>query len=457
MNIGAMGTASGMDINAMVDKIVAAERAPKEERINQRKEQANVELSAYGRLKGALDGMKTLMADIRQNHTLAERTASSDNQDLVSVRASHEAQPGRYSVEVKQLATSHKIASLPVDDKTAMGAGKLTLSVGGQSFDVSFDQDQTKLLDVVREINRHPDNKGVLATVIKDASGARLVLNADKTGAGNPLKVTVEAQAGSPLQSFVFDAANPGSPMQEMQAAADARVLIDGLAEVTSDTNTLTDAIPGLDIDLKQLSVNAEKPQAVIEIGYDKDKAGAQIERFVNAYNQFYDTALELGKFDPNTQSKGPLVGDSMLRSSVQQLRNAFSTPLEDGPSSLQTLSELGVTTTLSGHLEIDYDKLDRQLNQNFSAVGEFFGSRKGFARRIEDMLHAYTGVTGSISNREKSINEQVLTLNDDQRDLDRRMEGVYQRTHDQFSAMDHAMGQMQSQLGSMMSMMPQT
>ncbi|QUJ66705.1 flagellar filament capping protein FliD [Photobacterium sp. GJ3] len=456
MNIGAMGTASGLDINAMVDKIVAAERAPKEERINQRREEANVELSAYGRLKGALDGMKSLMAEFRQGNTLSARTATSDNQDMLTVSANHEAQPGRYTVEVQQLATAHKAASAPIDDSVALGAGKLTLSVGGQSFDVSLDGNESKLLDVVRQINRNPDNTGVLASVIKDSAGARLVLTSDKSGERNPLTVTVDAPAGSPLQQFAFDSTQPASPMIEMQAAADAKVLIDGLAQISSDTNTLKDAIPGVDMDLKQLSANSNQPQAVIEIGYDRDKAGAQIERFVNAYNQFYDTTKELGKFDPSTQSKGPLVGDSMLRASVQQLRNAFSTPLEEGPSSLQTLSELGITTTLTGHLEIDYDKLDRQLNTNFADVGEFFGSRKGFARRIEDLLHAYTGATGSISNREKSIHEQVLKLNNDERDLDRRMESVYQRTHDQFAAMDHAMGQMQSQLGSMMSMMPQ-
>ena len=48
------------------------------------------------------------------------------------------------------------------------------------------------------------------------------------------------------------------------------------------------------------------------------------------------------------------------------------------------------------------------------------------------------------------------MRLNTDQTNLDRRMESVKQRTHDQFVAMDAAMGQMKGQLGSMMSMMPQ-
>lgn len=48
MNIGAAGTTSGLDINGMEKNIVAAERAPKEARINQQREQVYVSLSAYG-------------------------------------------------------------------------------------------------------------------------------------------------------------------------------------------------------------------------------------------------------------------------------------------------------------------------------------------------------------------------------------------------------------------------
>ncbi len=71
-------------------------------------------------------------------------------------------------------------------------------------------------------------------------------------------------------------------------------------------------------------------------------------------------------------------------------------------------------------------------------------------------MIHAHTGITGSIKGRQNSLNEQVTSLNSDQSKLDRRMESVQKRTHDQFTAMDKAMGQMKGQLNSMMSMMPQ-
>ena len=458
MNIGAAATASGLDINSMVNTIVEAERAPKEARINQQRNNIDVSISAYGKLTGALDEMKYMMADFRRNHALSARTVTSDNADVLTASASHEAIPGKYSVKVEQLAQSHKIVSGTFDEGEKLGAGKLSVSLGSSQFNVEIPDDESKIIDVVRLINRHPSNTGVMASVIKDDVGARLVLSADKSGEQNTIKVRVDAPVTSTLQKFGFNPNHDLNPMSEMQAAGDAKVVIDGLAVVTSDTNRIEDAIKGVDLNLLALN-EAIDGQAgkdvVVDVAYDRNAVGGAIEQFVNAYNQFDQVSRELAKFDPETQEKGPLVGDSIIRSVDNQLRAAFSSPVEGAPDSIKTLSELGVTTTMAGRLEIDYDMLDRQLEKNFADVGEFFGSRNGFARRIEDLIHAHTGITGSIRGRQNSLNDQIASLNSAQATLDRRMEGVQKRTHDQFTAMDRAMGEMKSQLSSMMSMMP--
>jgi flagellar hook-associated protein 2 len=453
MNIGAAGTASGLDINSMVKSIVDAERTPKESRINQQRDQVDVSLSAYGRLKGSLDTMKNLMADFRRNDVMSARSVSIDNDEVLAANVSSEAIPGKYTVNVQQLAQSHKIVSSSFNEKEKMGAGKLSMALGGKPFTVDIPADESKILDVVRLINRAPENPGVMASVIKDDNGARLVLAADKTGEQNSIKVNVDAPAFSTLQKFGFNINNDANSMREMQPATDSRVLIDGLASVTSSTNSIEDAINGVDLDLKKLTDEAETPDVVVHVGYDRNQVGGSIEQFVNAYNQFFDVSQELARFDPESQEKGPLVGDSITRSVTNQLRGAFANPVEGAPESVKTLSELGITTTMTGRLEVDYDILDKQLDQNFNDVGEFFGDQNGFARRIEDLIHSYTGITGSIKGRENSLNDQVTRLNTDQTNLDRRMEGVKQRTHDQFVAMDAAMGQMKGQLGSMMSM----
>lgn len=459
MNIGAAATASGLDINKMVNSIVTAERAPKEARITEQRENIDVSISAYGKLKASLDDMKYMMSDFRRNHTLSARTVTSDDVNILTASANHEAIPGKYSVKVEQLAQSHKIVSGTFDDEQKLGAGKLTLSLGSSKFAVDIPENESGIIDVVREINRHPSNSGVMASIIKDDVGTRLVLTADKSGEQNKINVRVDAPIASTLQKFGFNPNKNINSMTEMQAPQDAKVLIDGLAVVTSDTNSIEDAINGVDLNLLALADDDKegKPAKAItvDVAYDRNAVGGAIEKFVNAYNQFHDVSQGLSKFDPETKEKGPLVGDSIIRSVDNQLRAAFSSPVEGAPASVKTLSELGVMSTMSGRLEIDYDILDRQLNQNFADVGTFFSSREGFARKVEDLIHAYTGITGSIKGRQDSLNEQVTELNSEQSKLDRRMESVQKRTHDQFTAMDSAMGQMKSQLSSMMSMMP--
>ncbi|WP_087021540.1 flagellar filament capping protein FliD [Thaumasiovibrio subtropicus] len=452
MAIQMSGLASGMDINGMVDKLVQAEKAPKQERIDRQMGDIQTDISAYGRLKESLDTMKSLMSDFRNNDALAARRADVDNSDQISVSATSSAAVGRYSVDVQQLATSHKIVSNSIDESTNFGAGSLRIGLGTTSFNVDIEPGNDKLIDIVRQINRAPDNPGIMASVIQDDLGARLVLSGDKTGASNKVRVSVDADPASDLQRFSFNASNASNPMNEMQQALDSRVVLDGLAVITSDSNQVKDAIEGVDLELKALS---EGEPSTLSVSYDRDTTRMALEQFVMAYNQYFSVTQELSKYDPATQSGGPLMGDSLVRSSTNQLREAFVSPVEEAPEGLKTLSQLGITTTLEGRLEIDYDVLDRQLNQNFAGLNDFFGGRNGFARRVEDLIHSYTGITGSIRSRENSLNEQQTRLLTEQTKLDDRIESVRKRTYDQFSAMDSAMGQMNSQLTYMQSMFP--
>jgi flagellar hook-associated protein 2 len=147
----------------------------------------------------------------------------------------------------------------------------------------------------------------------------------------------------------------------------------------------------------------------------------------------------------------GPLAGDSIVRSADARLKSVFSSKVEPAPEDLKTLTEFGITTTRQGNLEINYQMLDRQLNNNFDKLEDFFGGNKGFAKKVEDAIQGLTGATGSIRTREQGIVEQNYRLQDDQVALDRRMESLEERTHAKFSAMQDATSKMQSQLAGMM------
>lgn len=256
-----------------------------------------------------------------------------------------------------------------------------------------------------------------------------------------------KAQADLALAQQSFDSY---SGMTEVQAGQDSMVVLDGVAQLSSNNNVIEDAVEGIDITVKGKTPK-DKPPAEIGVEYDRNSVRQDIEAFVNSYNQFYQVSKNLAGVDPTTGQKGPLSGDSTVRNADSRLKGVFSSSIEGAPENLKSLTEFGITTTRQGSLEINYDMLDRQLNNNFDKLGEFFGGNNGFAKKVEDAIQGITGITGSIRTREKSLVEQNYRLADDQNALDRRMNSLESRTHSKFTAMQDATSKMQSQLGSMM------
>ncbi|RTZ15432.1 flagellar filament capping protein FliD [Vibrio aquaticus] len=238
--------------------------------------------------------------------------------------------------------------------------------------------------------------------------------------------------------------------MTEVQTAQDSKVMLDGVAQLSSDNNIIEDAIDGVDLTLKGRTERG-KPASEIDIEYDRPGVREDIEQFVAAYNQFFQVSKELGSVDPRTGMAGPLSGDSIVRSADSRLKAVFSSRVEPAPEDLKTLTEFGITTTRQGNLEINYEMLDRQLNNNFNKLEDFFGGNQGFAKKVEDAIQGLTGVTGSIRSRERSLVERNYRLEDDQVALDRRMDNLEKRTHAKFTAMQDATSKMQTQLAGMM------
>ncbi len=454
MGISAAGLGSGMDINAMVNKIVEAERIPKQERIDNAIADVETHISAFGKLKTSLSDMRNLMFQFRNENTFSSKFAISSDPDILAAQADPQSVVGVYSVEVEKLARSQKLVSGLVDPKADYGKGKLTITLGDQSMNLDFTEEEIVLVDLVRAINSSPDNPGVTASVINDNAGTRLVLTGNHTGAENILNVKINADPTSSLQSFNYTLDIFKNTMIQMQPPSDAVIVLDGLSTISSDTNLFEEAVQGLTINVSALTTPESGP-VKISVEQDKQKAISAIESFAAMANGFFQMANMLSEYDPETQEGGPLVGDSLVRSSINQLRNLFTTPLQSGDSNVSTLSELGITTTLQGALEIDYELLNKQINQNYESLDGFFSGADGFSRKLENLVQNYINAGGSIRNRENTLSDQKLRLRDEQTTLDRRMEDLERRTMRQFSAMDNSVSEMKSQLSAMMGILP--
>lgn len=441
--VSAPGVGSGLDVNSLVEQLVAAERQPVANRINLAEARVNQELSALGQLKSSIASFQDALDLLSDIDNFQVRTVDLDAEDFISVTASSEAVKGSYDIEVQALANAQKLASQAfVDTVTPIGTGDITISLGGSVMLVSIADGANTLEDIRDAINDSQDNPGVSATIVTADDGARLILNSDKTGVANQIVVATSGGDGG-LAVFDYDPLSGTNPMTELQAATDAVAVIDGFT-VTNSTNTIDAAVEGLSISLLDAEVGNSTR---VTIDFDQSAANAALTSFVDSYNSLASTIDQLTSFDAETGVAGTLLGDSIVRDIESSVRREISSVVDlgfDAPFSL--LAEIGITTDLSGKLEIDTTKSADAIAENFDDVGRLFAKEDdGIAVRLDAVLARINDEEGTIDLREDRLNGRLEELKDQRDRLDERMVGVQARLFKQFSALDTLLAQFQS------------
>ncbi|MBY3787272.1 flagellar filament capping protein FliD [Photobacterium carnosum] len=478
MGLSAAGMASGLDIAGMTQQLVAAERKPKSDRITTQQKQVNVSLSAYGQVKSSVSAMQSMLEKFGKDEAFNGQKATSDNSDYLSIKATAKAKSGVYNIKIQQMAQSHKLMgkeSFSADPEASLGSGEMVIKVGDKSMTLNIGEDNDDLSSVVDAINNANDNPGVTATLINKGkdSGSQIVFSTKETGEENTIEIDTSAMTGQ-LASLAYNADMPAAErkVDQMQAAQDAKIMIDNFTPVSSSNNTFEDVIEGVTLDLKKLTgtSGSESPETddidvksvKITIENDEKSTKDSLKSFVDSYNSLTGTIDKLTGFDADKKPDDPnragaLNGDSLTRSVSTQMRNLLNEPIEIN-GKLYQMSDFGISIQRDGTLELeeDSDKLDDIISENFVVIGQFFAKEdSGFLTKADKLLDSFTDKTdGSLSVKEDTLKERQKSLDDDMTDLNKRMVAYEDRTYKQFLAMDEAIGQMNNQLSSMMSLM---
>ncbi|PSU64747.1 flagellar filament capping protein FliD [Photobacterium phosphoreum] len=481
MGLSAAGMASGLDIAGMTQQLVAAERQPKAERITNQQKQVNVSLSAYGQVKSSISSMQSMLEKFGKDEAFNGQKATSDNSDYLSIKATAKAKSGVYNINIQQMAQSHKLMGeelFSADPEASLGSGEMVIKVGDKSMTLNIGEDNDDLSSVVDAINNADDNPGVTATLINTGKdgGSQIVFSTTETGEKNTIEIDTSAMTGQ-LASLAYNANMPEAErkVEQMQAAQDAKIMIDNFTTVTSSNNTFEDVIEGVTLDLKKLTGTVSSSESAnpetddidvksvkITIESDEKSTKDSLKSFVDSYNSLMGTIDKLTGFDADKDPDDPnragaLNGDSLTRSVTTQMRNLLNEPIEIN-GKLYQMSDFGISIQRDGTLELeeDSDKLDDIISENFAVIGQFFAQEdSGFLAKADKLLDSFTDKTdGSLSVKEETLKERQKSLDDDMTELNKRMVAYEDRTYKQFLAMDEAIGQMNNQLSSMMSLM---
>lgn len=445
--ISSLGVGSGIFTNDLLNQLVQAERAPAKLRLDEKQSQAEAKISAFGRIRSAIEALRSPMEALSKPEGLRAFTASSSNEGVAGVTADpSKVSRGSYSLDVKELAQAQSLASGTFADRntTEVGSGTLTFNVGGVETAITVDETNNTLDGLAKAIN--DSNAGVSAGIVDTGSGFRLVLSADESGLDNAIQISVTDDDGNNtdntgLSQFVFDGVT--SNMTETVAAKDARLEINGI-EVTRSSNTVEGVVDGVTFDLFATGTSTAK------IAQDPEAVAGRVQEFVDKFNALQDEINRLSRFDAESGKGGVLTGDSTVRSIQSQLRGLITTipeGLEDSP--IRMLGDVGIKTQPStGKLEFDSATFKEQLEANPQAMTALFAETEttsGIAERMVDTVTGFLASDGALSSRTEGLNSTLRDIQDQRDRLDLRIAAYEERLVKQFSAADSLIAQIQS------------
>lgn len=450
-SVSSLGSGSGLDLQGLLTKLMAAEQAPLT-LLNKREAKFQASISALGSLKGGLASLQNAAAALTPDSTktatakFSTYQASIADSTIATVAASSSAVAGSYSLEVTALATAQRQAlgttygaTDPVIDFGDNATRTLTLTKGSgasaSSVDITLDSTKNTLADLRNAINKAA--AGVSAVIVTGADNKQnLLLTATDTGTANAITLSGDASFVNPAGGSAIAAS---SAFNTTQAATDASAKINGIP-VSASGNTLTTAVDGLTINLQKTNIGSP---TTITLTRDYSTLKGALNTLVKNYNDLNSTMASLGGYDAAAKSAGALNGDSTLRGAQSQVRSV----LQKVPASLsgapyQYLSDIGISVDKTGVMSLDNAKLQKAIDTNFGAVAELAGAYGSSFKTVTDNL---LSSSGSVSTKIDGINRSVALI-DKQRDaLNVRLTAIEKQYRAQFTALDSAIASMQN------------
>jgi len=460
--ISSIGIGSGLDIESVITQLVAVERAPVT-KLQTEATSLQTKLSTYGKLQSGMAALRDAASALTRPSTWNATFGASSDTTSVAVTTSASTLPGSYSIEVQRLASVQSNATGVYASADALvgegtlhielgtwGAGQtsFTPKAGATAVDITVGPPAESLAQLRDKINA--SNSGVVASVLTDASGARLVLRSAATGEANGFRVGVSDNDGNNvdgigLSALAFDPSAGILTMAQALAAANAAASLNGLP-IASESNTLSNVLDGMTLTLGKVTT----APVLVEAKPDKESIRKALDGFVTAYNDLNKLVAEQTKYDAASKTAGVLQGDSAAVSIRSQMRSLLGS--SSGASAMFTrLAEVGFDVQTDGSIKLDETKLANglanlgEMKKLFSNSDLLTPANNGIATQLRAMADQVLGIEGSISTRTEGLRKRIDLNQDRQELLEDRIAMMEKRLRAQYTALDRQMASLNS------------
>lgn len=439
-NITFGGLASGLDTNSIIAALGAAERSPITTMQSKQRE-LRTQLSTISTVTSRLTALKAAAESLATTGGVLSLNSSSADSSRVGVSVTSSASAGSFSIDDVVLATGQKSRSSLFDAKTsAVGTGILKITQGGTTYNITIDSGNNTIEGVAASLNA-ASGLSLTANLFYDGSKYRILATSDGTGTSSGFTVDDSGLTGGSTLHF-------GDAENSIQTSKNGSFTLDGQT-VTTQSNTVTDALSGVTLTLKKEFTDSA---VQIDVGTDADAMIAKVRTLVSAYNSAYGLIKDQFTYTGGGKQQvgSPLFGDSTIRSAQQRLSSLSSSVLPGHSVGSQSLSEFGVTVDRAGAMSIDETKLRERITADPRALSQFFvdsGSVKGFASTLVAAVDEYVDTDhGLLDAKQDSINSRITDFDTRIAAREARAVAYEAGLRKQFTALEGIMSKLQSQ-----------
>ena len=464
-SISSAGIGSGLDVASLVTKLMAAEQAPLTA-LDKKEASYQAKLSAFGSLKSSLAALQTAAKALSTPVQLAPTKVTVADTTVLNATTSTGAIAGNYNIEVQSLAGSQKLITATGFAATtaAVGTGVITLDFGSYSTasppvftanankttkTITIDSTNNTLAGIRDAINAA--NTGASASIINDGTKNYLSLTSSDTGAQNAMRISTTGTSSTDLGMLDYDpsidpAVDPtATRSSQIVAAKDAVIIVDSV-KITKPSNTITDAIEGVTLNLTNTTASGVTTKMALV--NDTASVKTAIETFVKAYNDTNQAITDATAYNAATGTAAVLNGDSTVRSIQTQLRSLLGNPIVGATTGSTMLADVGITSQRDGTLAIDSAKLSSALTDTSKNLRSLFstnGENKGYGALVDIAIGRILSPVGLLPGHTNSINSSISDIAKQRVTVNARLAVIEKRYRAQFTALDVAVASMTS------------
>ncbi len=396
---------NGYDFGSIIDAIMQSESQPltalqTQQQSVKDKDAALVQLNSF------ITSLQTQTTTLANASTFSNVDAQTSDSSIATTTAGSGALEGRYDLSIAYLAKGQVTSSTngyTALDSVVADSGSLSFTINGNTtaaIDITQATTLTELKDAINS-----QGSGVVASIVNTGSNYKLVISSRTTGASNGFTInSTLANGGGTVVGF---AAGQSPTVGNSQDARDSQFTVNGLT-ITSASNNVTDAIPGMTVKLITTG------DVVIDVTPDYDTVKESLKSIVTQYNKLKDFYTKQSGND-FTGKRAPLAGDSIMRQALQDLRSVILGSNANG-GTYHYLAEVGVELTATGELKFDETKFNTAMSSNPAEVEKLFQGTTLVPGVFDDMktkLDGLDGTAGLIKTSRTSIENTLKSYRD--------------------------------------------